>query len=187
MSEKDNIVKFKEILEQKTKSNRQAQIVWATVTSVDWDAKTMECKSIKDGLAYFDVPLGLGSHYLKPTTNSKVLLCIVEGNDAAAFLLHADEIDELLISDKTGFKFDLNEGLLTINGDSFGGIVKAPELKAQVDKNTELLESIKSAFNSWTPSPQDGGAALKALSSSFVSKPTADLSNIQNETVKHGG
>lgn len=73
-----------------------------------------------------------------------------------------------------------------LHGDNLGGIVKARELKTQVDKNTKILEQIQTVFNSWQFVPEDGGAALKGLSSAFTGLPRADLSNIENDKVKHG-
>lgn len=186
MKRGSNIIEFGNLINQKAKAQVDVQTHWCTVKEVDWDKKTMTATGVVDDLDFFDVLLGLGSMNRKPSLKSKCLIGIVNNNAAAAFLIECEEIEEIEISDKTGFKLVLNNGYLTINGTDFGGIVNAIELKEQVDKNTKLLEAIQNAFESWTPVPNDGGAALKGIASSFISLEVADLSNIQNEKIKHG-
>jgi hypothetical protein len=45
---------------------------------------------------------------------------------------------------------------------------------------------IQQVFNSWTPIPEDGGGALKSLVNQFTSLQRADLSDIENQVIKHG-
>ena len=175
-----------ELIGQKIRELTPVINVWAVCKSVDWDNKTMVATGQIDDLDYEGVILGNGSEFKKPAVGSICLLGIIQNNAAMPFLIDAVEIEEYLIIDKKGFKYNLKDGKLTLNGDNFGGIVNAKELKIQVDKNTEAIKVLQQIFQSWTPSPNDGGAALKALVSSFNSKPTADLTNIENETIKHG-
>lgn len=183
----EGIEEFNRLLGQRIKELLPVQNVWTIAKEIDWNKKTMTCTGVIDSLDYFEVLLGLGSEFKKPKIGCKCLIGIIGNNESNAFLIYAEELDEIEITDSTGFKYHLKEGVLRLNGDNLGGIVNAIELKNQVDKNTELLEAIKNAFQSWIPVPEDGGAALKASSSSFVGLPTADLSNIQNEKIKHGG
>lgn len=166
---------------------QKQQTLWVKCKSVDWDNKTMNVEGIEDELEIFDVLLGLEYYFLKPVINTICLIGIIENEETQCFLISANSVELIEISDKTGFKIILNNGNLTINGDSFSGIVKAPELKTQVDKNTALLEKMKTVFSQWTVVPQDGGQALKTLSAQFTSMETADLSNIENKKIKHGG
>lgn len=177
---------FGEILNTLMKGNAKVSTYPAIVTEVDWDAKTATVKGVIDDLEFYDVLLGTGSSYIKPEIGSLCLIGVILSNDAQTFLINAASIEGFEIIDKTGFKCSLNNGLMTINGESYGGIVKAPELKNQVDKNTLLLKKIQEVFSQWTPSPNDGGAALKGLVSQFTTLQRADLSNIQNEKIKHG-
>jgi hypothetical protein len=65
--------------------------------------------------------------------------------------------------------------------------VDAGELKTQVDKNSSAINDILDAINQGVPIPQDGGSGLQASMKAFIAlSETADLSNIENETVKHG-
>lgn len=182
----EKLAEFKKLLQQKAKEQVPIQTEWVKVKSVDWDEKTMVAVGELNGLDYDEVLLGLGSHYRKPVVGSLATIGII-GNSAACFMIDCEEVEQIEITDKSGFKWVLNNGQLTINGDGFGGIVKAPELKTQVDKNTAILEAIQNAFSSWTPIPKDGGAALKSQVASIPSMQRADLGGIENGKIKHGG
>ena len=180
------IQEFGSLLDMTFKAKTKVQTHWVKTKTVDWETKTMVATGVKDDLDFFDVILGLGSINLKPKVGSLCLIGIILNKEASVFLINAQEIEAYELVDSTGFKLELNEGLMTINGAAFSGLVKAPELKLQIDKNTKLLEKIKQAFNQWSPIPEDGGSALKGLSSSFTSLETANLDDIENPTVKHG-
>ncbi|MDP1708849.1 MAG: hypothetical protein Q8L89_07290, partial [Gammaproteobacteria bacterium] len=62
------------LLKAQAKKQVPTQVVWATVDSVDWNAKTMQCTAQTDELERYDVLLGLGSQYMRPKKGSKVLL-----------------------------------------------------------------------------------------------------------------
>jgi hypothetical protein len=49
-----------------------------------------------------------------------------------------------------------------------------------------ILKNIQTVFNSWIPVPDDGGASLKALVTSFTSLQRANLGTIENPKIKHG-
>lgn len=186
MKRGNNITELGKVLNERTKKMIDVQTHWCNVKSVDWDNKLMIATGLVDDLDFFDVNLGVGSVFKKPKLQTKCLIGIINNNIADAFLIDCDEIEELEITDKTGFKISLNNGLLKINGDVLGGIVKAKELKTQLDKNTLILQKIQEAFTNWVPVPQDGAAALKSLSSQFISLNRSDLSNIENNKIKHG-
>lgn len=180
------IEEFGSLLNKAIKGEAKIQTHYAKVQSVHWENRTMVVKDLIDDLEFFDVLLGLGSVNINPVKGSLCLIGVILNNDAQTFLISATEIEGIEIIDKTGFKVYLNNGKLTLNGESFEGLVKAPELKLQIDKNTKILKMIQQAFSSWVTSPNDGGAALKALSNQFTGLQRADLSNIKNETIKHG-
>ena len=177
---------FNKLLGARIKELIPVQTVWVLAESIDWEAKMMTAKSEKDDLLFYNILLGLASEYKKPAKGARCLISQIENQAAAYILVYAEEVEEHLITDKTGFKIHLKEGVLQLNGDAFSGLVKAPELKEQLDKNTEVLKIIQNVFASWVVTPQDGGAGLKALSTQFTSLPVANLSNIENENIKHG-
>ncbi len=103
----DALNEFVRLQRENTKRHIKAQIVWATVSSVDWDAKTMEAKSVVDGLELYDVLLGLGSFYRKPKIGTKCVLGLLE-NRQGLILLDAAEFEEAVYS-SGGSEFTIKE------------------------------------------------------------------------------
>lgn len=180
---------MKEVIIKLIKQNMPIQTVWAKAKSIDFDNKIMDCIGISDDLEYYDVLLGLGSINIKPKQNTKCLIGTIENEEAASFLIWAEEIDEIEIIDSSGFKCHLKKGKMTLNGDSFGGIVKAPELKTQVDKNSQILQAMLNVFQMPVNEPGNGAPSVfqATLMSATAGKQVADLSNIENDKIKHGG
>jgi hypothetical protein len=57
--------------------------------------------------------------------------------------------------------------------------------KTQLQKIVDQLTQLKSDFSTWTPVPNDGGAALKTkIAAGFNTKPSADLSQILSQNHK---
>lgn len=181
-----NIEAFKKLLTKNTDAAIPMVMRRVVVKEVNWDEKTMTATDLIDDLDHFDIRLGIGSMYRRPTVGSLAIIAIIGKEAVDTILIECASIDQIEMTDRTGFKVDLNEGQLTLNGDAYSGIVKAPELKTQIDKNTEILKQIQLAFQNWSPIPEDGGAALKAVVTAFTSLQRADLSNIENEVIKHG-
>ena len=70
-----------------------------------------------------------------------------------------------------------------------GGEVGIPESTSTVERLNKIeqdINNLKQAFTSWTPTPQDGGAALKTVVASWSgSKLTATkVEDIESETIK---
>lgn len=179
------LLEFKKLLANKIHSKIPVQTEWVKVSEIDWDNKTMTAIGELNNLEYHDVVLGIGSFNIKPKIGTIALVGAIH-NGEACFMILCEEIEEIEIIDQSGFKFSLNDGLMKINGDEFGGIVDAKELKTQLDKNTLIIEKIQMAFQNWTPVANDGGASLKTASSIFVGLAKSNFSNIENQTIKHG-
>lgn len=186
MSKGDNIQNLGNVLNERTQAMINVQTHWAVVKVVDWDVKTMTATGVVDDCDFYDVNLGIGAVHTKPVVGCKCLIGIINNNIADGFLIQSEQIEVIELVDKLGFKVVLNDGKMTINGDAFGGLVNAKELKEQINKNTALLKKIQSIFEAWVTVPNDGGASLKALSSGFTNMQTADLTNIENTKIKHG-
>ncbi|GGA84705.1 hypothetical protein GCM10008015_26870 [Flavobacterium palustre] len=90
------ISEFNELISQRIRELIPTQTDWATVKDVNWEKKTMTATGLKDDLDYHDVLLGIGSDFKKPKVGTKCLIGIV-GNSANAFLIAADEVEEILI------------------------------------------------------------------------------------------
>lgn len=186
MSKSNNITELGKVFNERTQALINVQTHWAIVKEVDWDKKTMTATGLVDDCDFFDVNLGIGSIFTKPIVGSNCLIGIINNNIADAFLLQSEQIELIELVDKTGFKIILNNGKMSFNGDAFGGLVNAKELKKQINKNTALLKKIQLTFQSWVPIDGDGGKSLKALVTNFTNMQTADLSTIENNKIKHG-
>ena len=160
---------FGNLIKQSSQGNKQMIAKWASVQSVDFENGFCDVKVTGDDLPMYDVLLGFGNWKLKPKVETRCIVLEMEGRATAGVLIFAEEVETI-----------------EINGNQFGGLVDSKELKTQIDKNTQLLKAIQNVFKAFVPVPSDGGAALKAAASAFISLPTADLSNIENKTISHG-
>lgn len=96
MNPGNNIDDFLRNLSTMAKSHVKVQTAWVTVKSVDWVHKTMTATGVLDELDYNNVLLGIGGCYRKPKENTRCLVGLIENLDAAAFLIEAQEVDEII-------------------------------------------------------------------------------------------
>lgn len=67
-------------------------------------------------------------------------------------------------------------------GEGSKKMVLGDTIKTEVQKMIDQIKQLRQDFSTWTPVPQDGGAALKAvISAGFALKPDADLADILSE------
>lgn len=78
-----------------------------------------------------------------------------------------------------------NNGIVFNNG-GLGGLLKLAASVERWNKIETDINNLKTAFASWTVIPSDGGAALKAITSSWASSPlTATVAgDVENNKVK---
>jgi phage gp45-like len=99
-----------------------------------------------------------------------------------------EEGDAALYTQSGGWIIARENGTVELFGTDAGGIVKAQELKTQLDKLTARVDGIIDALKNSATAAQDGGAAYKAqitvMLSTLVNK--EDFSNIESEKVLHG-
>lgn len=121
-----------------------------------------------------------------PKVNSTVIYLLISPMDG--LLLHADEIESIVFF-QGDIVMELTGNTIKLNGDSLGGIVKAIELKTQLDKNISILSSLLNVINGTIIAEPGGGspsALQAALKAALTGKAPANLNNIQNNKVKHG-
>lgn len=79
----------------------------------------------------------------------------------------------------------LEAGVLKLMNGESESFVLGDTLKTELQKNVDALTQLQTDLNSWTPVPNDGGAALKTiLSSGFLTKTIASLTNILSLLIK---
>jgi hypothetical protein len=78
---------------------------------------------------------------------------------------------------------------IKLNGDQFGGLVKADVLKAELDKTNEVVNAILSIINgAIVPEPGNGAnsALQAAIKGAVIGKAVGNFGSIKNDTIKHG-
>lgn len=171
MSLIEEIAAFKKNLNRMAKGHVKVQTAWAKVKTVDWDKKTMVATGVVDELDYYDVLLGLGSEYRKPVVGKLCLVGLIENQDAASFLIYAEEVEETV--------FD---------GGANGGI----PISSKIDTNLGQLEDYAKALKDATrvalttlESVAGGpGSLTTAFDASMLLVPI-DFENMENTNIKH--
>lgn len=87
----------------------------------------------------------------------------------------------------TGFILLSSQCPIIINGGHHGGVLKTPELIAQLEKMSGRIDGIIEAIKSGVPTPQDGGTALQKTITASLDTITdvEDFSNIADDNVTH--
>ena len=81
------------------------------------------------------------------------------------------------------------KGKTEINGSDYGGLIKIEELKAQLQKNTAILNGLLGVLKVPAAEPGNGSPSVfqAALLGAIGTMQTGDFSNIENKKVVHGG
>lgn len=134
--------------------------------------------------------------FITKAKKGKVIVFCSSGNLDSVNILpvcgreHAPEIEEgdVAVYTEGGAKIVLHEDEVYINGGKNGGLIKIEELKKELEKNNQILQSIINVcLNSVVNEPGNGSpsALQTALKSVLAGKQVANYANIENEKVKH--
>jgi len=145
-----------------------------TVISVDTgaDPPTCDCKPIDDDADILGVKLKASpgnSMVLIPAVDSVVYVGMI--NQVAGYVTMFSQVDSIKFLDG-----------------SFGGLIKIDDYITETNKAQTKINELITAFNTWTPVANDGGAALKTALGSWVA---ANLtltvkSDVENTKITHG-
>jgi phage gp45-like len=99
-----------------------------------------------------------------------------------------EEGDAALYTEKGGWVVVKNTGTVELLGKDAGGIVKAPELKQQLDKMTARIDGIINALKNAQTTAQDGGSAYKSgiVTALSALSDKEDFSKLESAKVLHG-
>jgi len=157
-------------------SRIEVQTLPAIVTKVDADKGTCDVKFLDSDLAdHYDVGLTAGEGTVAglliiPEVNSGVLVSVVNNDTQRAFVSAFSNIKEI-----------------RLRGDSLGGLIKINELKAQLDLNTQRIDTaldiLKNQVQNCALHPNPEWAATITPVINALKK--EDYTNIENTKVKH--
>jgi phage gp45-like len=99
-----------------------------------------------------------------------------------------EEGDSALYTESGGWVVAREDGTVELFGKDLGGIVKADELKAQLDKLTARVDGIMNALKTSATAAMDGGATYKGQIAAALSALTVkeDFSDLASDKVFHG-
>lgn len=121
-----------------------------------------------------------------PKEGSKVLCIIIENDPTDAYILNSTDIEEIS-GQIGGAKLNWTKDGFVLNGGEIGGLVKASELKTQLEKLTARVDGIINAIKTAVPVTGDGGAGLqttmKAALALLIEKES--FASLENNKVKH--
>lgn len=145
----------------------------AKVLSVDTAEYTCDVEPLDGKADVFGVRLNAQTGQNKgwlciPAVGSVVVVVML--NKVSGFVAMTSELTEVLH-----------------DGGLFGGLVKVGELTQKLNAIEQDINTLKQAFSSWVPVPNDGGAALKAAAGSWFGQQLTETqkADIENEAVKH--
>ena len=125
---------------------------------------------------------------LIPTISSIVMLVCAEkiGENAEYIVVMPSKIDKINLKIDNVQKLKITKGLIEFNGGGLGGMVEIAKLQTQLNKAEQSITQLKSILSSWTPVPNDGGAALKAVISSWAAQALAQtqITDLENPKIK---
>lgn len=168
-------------------ANIEAQL--CTVTAVDAAARTVDCEPLDESAPLLGVNLqanqGLTSGMvLIPKVGSYVIVALMnDGVNGCVIATEEVERMELVIGET---RMEVTEDGIVLNGGELGGLVKVEALTSRINNIETDLNTLKGVFANWAPTPQDGGAALKGVISSWASETLVltERSDYENEKVK---
>ncbi len=126
------------------------------------------------------------------------VIVLSQGGNAGSFVFlpvcstdgapELEEGDACLWTKDGAFVIARGSGTLELNGTDYSGLVKADELKTQLDKMTARIDGIINAIQTAAVAPTDGGATFKANMIAVLAtlQNKEDFSQIKNEAVQHG-
>lgn len=142
-----------------------------------------------EGDAPIRVPLlalNAGAAMLKvlPKEGSTALILYANGRIEKPIFIGFTEVDEINVSVGES-TVKVTDGLIEFNGGENKGMVLVESITDRLNKIEDDINSLKTAMTSWTPVPQDGGAALKGATASWASQRLVNtqVSDIENDKI----
>ncbi len=192
------------IIRQLAKPDGEAGIIICTVDSVDKKARTIDCSPINEAAPLLGVNLQANQESdfglcIFPEVGAFVAVGFIN-DSTTGIMLATDKIESAqivignssAIIDADGLRFDtdqssahFNKNHIVFNGGKLNGLPIIDDLTRRLNIIENDINSLKSVFSSkWTPTPQDGGAALKIAASSWAAKALTPTKSSDYENTK---
>lgn len=184
MSSYDQEAELSSALQRMVKTiTRGSVIVDGKIISVDETAFTCDVEvgdSVSSSI-FYDVPLRVlvsnqASVVEIPETGTNCVICFRDSNIGRPQILMIHKALKLLV------KCDN----IVFNDGTLGGMVKVNDLVTRLNTIENDINTLKSAFSSWTVVPNDGGGALKSAATAWYGQtlsPT-QVSQLENPKIK---
>lgn len=157
-------------------------LISCTVDSVDTSTRSCECTAVAGravtGLTNVQLMADIEDGVLiVPVIGSLVIVGYSRKNLPYVAMFSA--VEKVLIQTASGVQ--LNDG-------TFGGLVTVEALTTKLNNLENDINNLKTAFNTWIVTPNDGGAALKGAAATWSggSLTPTERTEIENTTVTHG-
>jgi len=142
----------------------------ATIIELDEGKYTCTVETVS-GSVYYNVAFAVLTNSFStirivPSVGSSCVLGFRESNQARPELLKVDKLDKIVFFDGTV------------------GVPLTPKTVEQLNTIEQKINDLITVFNSWTPVPSDGGAALKTALSTWVSQTITPTTNTDIENTK---
>lgn len=161
------------------------------VTAINREARTVDVAPLDEGapLLGMNLQANQGSSWgcvQIPRMGSYVIVGFTDYGSSGIVLL-CDDVEEVRVT-VSGIDSSLlvNDDGIILNGGNLGGLVKVEELTRRFNLIERDINRLKELMMSWSPIPQDGGASLKALASSWSAAPLIESTrnDYENERVR---
>lgn len=150
------------------------------VKSVEGESCTVDV----GGLELTDVRLTAASD----GADGKLLLTPKEGSAVLLADLSGGELRDLAVVGYTAVEsIEATCEQITLNGGENGGLVNIENLVSKLNTIEKDINSLKQAFSTWVPVPQDGGSSLKTSVASWAAQQLmqTQTSDIEDPKITH--
>lgn len=163
-------------------------LLGANVTAVDVGSFTCTVMTDDDievpGVLYKSNTSSDVDVVMQPADKSRVIIGRLADSDAWT-VLKFGKIDKVQVVVGNS-SFEIESGVITLNGGQLGGMVKRDGVRTKLNQLEAEVNALKTIFKTWVTVPSDGGAALKALASTWAANNITPTKNgdLENTNVK---
>jgi hypothetical protein len=176
---------------KKSLENNSFNFVFGEVIEVNKTTQTCTIQPTDDGAIIYNCRLKAIEDEEKegiiifPRIGSIVIVAVLKPtNDSVVFSISSFDSCQIAIKDVLKIEIE-STGDITFNGGEYGGIIKLPALKIEVEKVNTFLTTIKNVFTTWVPTMPDSVALKTAMQAALLQLQLPNLTNVGNDKIKH--